>query len=89
MSYQQLSLRIGLFCGRADAFLGRDHFGSRMRGAAWDLTQALFDELAAEARALGIPESVTAVTPDDAANEQRIIEAGTQAQRQVDRRWVH
>lgn len=87
--YMRLSLRVGLFAGRADAYLGGDHFESKTHAVAWEFTQEMFDGWQAEARALGIPESVTTMTAEDLVGEDRIITLGMKLQRAVDRRSVH
>lgn len=87
--YARLSLKVGLFCGRGDAFLGRDHFGSRLREKAWELTPELFKQLQEEARSMGIPDEVVAETAEDQATESSMIRVGLEAQKLVDRRSVH
>ncbi len=42
--YAELSIKCGVFCGAADAFLDSDYFSTKVRAARWELTPKLFEE---------------------------------------------
>lgn len=87
--FARLSFKVGLFCGRADAFLGKMYFTSRARKVAWELTPERLEQWQEEARSMGVPDDVVAETPEDRTAEASLIKAGLEAQRRVDRRSVH
>lgn len=81
--YGELSLKVGQFCGAVDTYLGRPHFIVKGRAKAWELTPELFEEWKQEARALGVPDSVFAVT-DTEEEQEALVRHGLELQRQLD-----
>jgi hypothetical protein len=65
--YAILSLLVGLFAGRVDAYLGKLHFEPLTRKESWNFTWQLLAEWQQQAIAMGVPVDVAMPTPEDLA----------------------
>lgn len=81
-----LSFLTGLFAGKADTYLGSDHFISKTRAEAWDLTWEKLAAWQVEAIEMGVPKEI--LKPDEIVLQMmpNIIEIGIKLQQLVDLR---
>jgi hypothetical protein len=82
--YAELSLKVGMFAGAADNYLGGTLFLFRVREHRWDLTPEMLDGWKQEAVGLGVPAERLELTAQDKAKLPEWVTAGMNMQRAVD-----